>query len=186
MTVDTEAESSHSPDVTPRIWRAGRQDVALLSALKEEVVDATWGRDYPTTALEAWKARFTSPAYFAERLAPSADRPLTKFFIAGPSSAPDGMVALKVRDGRAYIGDLYVRTSGRGIARQLLEHAEAEAQALGLHEAVADVFESNRAAYELLVSDGFRKDDEYVEESLGTRVLRLSRALAQDRLRAGA
>jgi ribosomal protein S18 acetylase RimI-like enzyme len=160
------------------IRRAGLDDAEALRALKDAVVDATWGDVYDRAALDAWKARFVSHAYFAERLVDSPDTPLTRFYIAGPRSAPLGMIALKVREGRAYVGDLYVRAPRRGIGRRLLWRAEDEAVALGFDAVVADVFDGNRPAYALLASEGFREEGEYLDSSLRTRVLRLSRPLA--------
>jgi GNAT superfamily N-acetyltransferase len=167
------------PRGTRTIRLAGVSDAEALRALKESVVDATWGRAFPPAAVAAWKARFATPTYFADRLAGSSSTLITKFFIAGPSTMPYGMVALKVRDERAYIGDLYVRLRHQGIGRMLLHRAEREAAAIGLEEAIADVFEGNHAAYALLVADGFNEEASYVDSSLATRVLRLSRPLGE-------
>jgi ribosomal protein S18 acetylase RimI-like enzyme len=175
--MDGRRTHSALPQAAVPIRRAGLGDAGALRSLKNGVVDATWGRDYPSAALEAWKARFTSATYFVERLRLSPGAPPTNFFVAGRSEMPCGMIALKVRGGRAYIGDLYVRQPGRGVGRCLLRYAQEQGTRLGLEVAVADVFVGNWPAYALLDSEGFQEEDEYIESSLGVRVVRLSHSL---------
>jgi ribosomal protein S18 acetylase RimI-like enzyme len=175
--MDDRTTRSAPPQAAVQIRCARLDDADALRTLKNDVVDATWGHGYPSAALDAWKARFASAAYFVERLALSPGAPLTNFFVAGPSQKPCGMIALKVRDGRAYIGDLYVRQPGRGVGRRLLRHAQEQGTCLGLEVAVADVFVDNGPAYALLDSEGFQQEDEYIESSLGVRVVRLSHPL---------
>ena len=143
--------------------------------LKTTVVDDTL-TDYPPTALQQWKERFVSDAYFAERF-DSRDRPTT-FFVTGPHVRPTGMIALKERDGIAYLGDLYVRYQGHGIGKQLLRHVLREARRRGFRVAVADVFDGADASAALFRRAGFADREDYIEPSLRVTVHRLALELA--------
>ena len=158
-----------------QIRTAGPSDVPRLRELKRAVVDQTWGAGYPPEAVEAWKERFATDAYFRERL--GAAEVDTVFHLAGPRDAPTGMSAVRAVEGHAYISDLYVADRGRGTGRRLLRHALDVARSLGLAAAVADVYEGNDAALGLFRSEGFAVEREYVEPTLGARVLRVSRTI---------
>jgi L-amino acid N-acyltransferase YncA len=160
---------------TPVVATAGRRDLGALRELKATVVDDALAA-YPITALQEWKARFASDAYFADRF-DSRDRP-TSFFLTGPRERPAGMIALKERDGVAYVGDLYVRSQGRGIGHNLLRHVLREARRRGFRVAVADVFDGANASAALFRSEGFAESEEYVEPSLHVTVHRLALNLA--------
>jgi ribosomal protein S18 acetylase RimI-like enzyme len=155
----------------PRAAKLGDLDAMLK--LKTEAVDAAFS-GYPAAALAEWKSRFVTRQYFSDRLRPGSLA--TTFYVLGPAQDPDAMIALKERDGRAYIGDLYVRSDarGRGLGRHLLRHALAEALAQGYSEIVADVFEDNLVAAALLVSEGFTEIGRYHEPSLRVTVHRLA------------
>jgi ribosomal protein S18 acetylase RimI-like enzyme len=155
---------------------ATREDVPALRGLKRAVVAETWGRDHDTADVDHWLGRFAVPGYFAARIDAGPDCAST-FFVVGPPDVPTGMAALKVRDGRAYIGDVYVAQRGQGIGRRLLGHALEEAKGLGLPLAMADVFDGNQAALHLLRAHGFRKVEEYTEPSLRIAVSRLAKSL---------
>ena len=141
--------------------------------LKSEAVDAAFSR-YRAAALADWKRHFVTREYFSDRLGPGSLP--TTFYLLGPAQAPDAMIALKERNGRAYIGDLYVRSHarGRGLGRHLLRHALAEARRQGFSEIVADVFEGNSIAAALLASEGFTEIGRYHEPSLRLTVHRLA------------
>jgi L-amino acid N-acyltransferase YncA len=142
-----------------------------LRRLKTAVVDQAFDA-YPNRARQAWKKRFVTPAYFADRFESSALP--TTFFFVGSRSDPEGMIALKERAGVAYIGDFYVRDQGRGIGRDLLHYVLQQARVRGLQTAVADVFEGAQASASLFQAEGFAEREDYLEPSLRIKVHRLA------------
>jgi GNAT superfamily N-acetyltransferase len=127
-------------------------------------------------ALDAWIDRFASQRYFQERM----DSEDCEFFVLGEPGAPYAMGALKVRDGKAYVGDLYCAAPGNGHGRQLMKQALERADRMGLGEAVCDVFSSNEEALRFVRRAGFAPVGGYLEQSLGVWVHRLSRPVSPD------
>lgn len=140
--------------------------------LKREVTRATYA-GFGEEALSEWQERFCSEAYFSERVGSEG----SAFFVVGDPRRPVGMGALKTRDGRAYFGDLYVRSPGRGIGRRLFAARLALARQWGLSEGVCDVFSGNQRALDFVRHNGFRETDGYRERSFGIWVHRLGRLI---------
>jgi ribosomal protein S18 acetylase RimI-like enzyme len=167
------------PDGPPPL-EARRRDLPALLALKRAVVDHALA-DVNPAVRQDWKERFATSEYFAERF-DAPQRPTT-FFLTGPHERPTGMIALKERNGVAYIGDLYVRTPGKGLGHRLLRHALREARHRGFEVAVADVFEDNERAFGLLRAEGFKEQSGYIDPSLGIHVHRLALNIVESKAR---
>lgn len=166
---------------SPRVEAAlaGAEDIPALRELKLEVVRRTYA-EFEGPALREWEERFCSERYLAERIParPNERGEISYFYVAGPRQRPEGMAALKLRDGKAYLGDIYVRRPRRGLGtRLLLGMLEAARDEHGLRVAVADCFSSNEPCLRWLQKHGFEIASGYEEGSLGVWVHRLEREL---------
>lgn len=160
-------------DSAVRIRGANLEDVPRLVALKRLVASRAYAA-LPTKALETWQERFSTAEYFDQRITDRNRR--TVFFVAlDDDDSLLGLVSMKERNHRAYLGDLYVVAQGRGVARALVDQAFEQARRWGLTSVATDVFESNSLAMAFVTRLGFREETEYREQSLGVRVHRLSR-----------
>ena len=155
---------------------AGPEQIDALLDLKGRVVADAY-KDLDQDALARWSERFNSRSYFEERV--GSDH--TTFYTLGPADNPYAMGALKVRDGDAYIGDLYCAATGQGHGSEMMDFLLGQAHEQGLQEAVADVFSTNRGAKRFLQREGFVPDGGYVEQSLGVWVHRMRRPVLMDR-----
>ena len=157
------------------IREAVAADVPAMLALKTRVTAETYGPHGTPEQLAAWQQRFCTTEYFNERLA-AGDR----FYLRDtPDRTLAAMAALKVRDGRAYFGDLYVTAASRrhGLARELTARVLADARELDLPEAVCDVWSTNPVALAFVTGAGFRPVSDYVEQNYQVLVHRLNRQL---------
>jgi RimJ/RimL family protein N-acetyltransferase len=153
-------------------WVACASDIEALVALKATVATDTYSSLATTPQWSEWQQRFCSPTYFAERLGPDAI-----FLAVGPRQQPIAMGALKYRDGKAYIGDLYCATRGQGWGRLLFDSMLELARQRGLRVAVCDVFESNVPALRFFAKLGFIPVSSWEEQSLKVPVIRHERLI---------
>jgi len=157
---------------------AGAEDIPALRELKLEVVRRTYA-EFEGPALREWEQRFCSDDYLHERIParPNERGEISYFYVAGPRERPEGMAALKVRDGKAYLGDIYVRRPQRSLGTKLPEQLFSEARERGLAHAVADCFSTNEPCLRWLQKHGFEIVSGCEEGSLGVWVHRLERDL---------
>lgn len=153
-------------------WVAGASDIGALVALKATVTTDTYRSLAMTPQWSEWQQRFCSPSYFVERLGPDAI-----FLAVGPRQQPIAMGALKYRDGKAYIGDLYCATRGQGWGRLLFDSMLELAREQGIRVAVCDVFESNTPALRFFAKLGFTPVSSWEEQSLKVSVVRHERLI---------
>jgi len=155
---------------------AGAEQIDALLDLKGRVVADSY-KDFDPGALARWAQRFNSRSYFEEHV--GSDH--TTFYTLGPADKPYAMGALKVRDGNAYIGDLYCAAAGQGHGSEMMDFLLGQAHEQGLQDAVADVFSTNQGAKRFLQREGFVPDGGYVEQSLGVWVHRMRRPVVMHR-----
>ena len=153
-------------------WVAGASDIDALVALKATVATDTYRSLATTPQWSQWQQRFCSASYFADRLGPDAI-----FLAVGPRQHPIAMGALKYRDGKAYIGDLYCAARGQGWGRLLFDSMLELARGQGLRVAVCDVFESNTPALRFFAKLGFTPVSTWEEQSLNVPVIRQERLI---------
>lgn len=196
------------PLVHQPVREATVADISALVALKQHVVDRTYF-ELRGPALEQWKQRFCTPEYFEERIGPDATFVVIES-VAGepcvqckgrgsypphtrqvcnrcnakrvePESAPIAVGALKLRDGKGYVGDIYCFAKGDGIGDEIHDRLVELAAAADVDTLVADVFSTNEHATGWMSNHlGYRPVSGYQEQSLGVWVWRYERPVHPD------
>ena len=160
------------------IYEGTVEHVEAMWSLKNHVVAQAWGDGrYSSEELDAWRQRFVTQQYFLDCFANADTWGVARFFLVGEPHAPDAMIAVKDRDGHASIGDLYVRDRGKGVGRDLLRFALAEAAAAGFSSAIADIHANNHPSLNLFYSHGFTVEYTWEDEFLREPVKRLTRLI---------
>lgn len=149
---------------------ASQEDVMAMVELKREIVKEIYG-PLGAEKLKEWMGRFVTPRYFAERIGEEA-----VFFVAGDPQDPIAIAALKKRDGKAYLGDLYCRVRHQGMGSLLERRCIELAKAWGLKEGVCDVFSTNQLALTFVQKQGWEQKSEYEEQSFKIPVYRFSKS----------
>ena len=118
-------------------------DAPALSALYEASVRALGGRDYSAAQIDAWASLTPSADNLADRMADGRTR------LVAVTNDIAGFIDVEA-DG--HIDLLYVAPSaaGQGVARLLLETAEALASVSGAARLYAEASETARPAFERL------------------------------------
>lgn len=170
MTLDAAVEPQHSLIASRR---ADVEDLPAMFELKLQVTSRIYADLAGAEKLAEWQRRFCSEDYFIQRLN-AADN---EFFSVERGARIVAMAALKVRNGKAYMGDLYCAEDGRGWGQQLAAQRLARAQEMGLPGAVCDVFSTNQRALRFVRKQGYTVVDGYTEQSFGVHVHRLAKTL---------
>lgn len=149
---------------------ATADSVDTLGALKRDVTEQTMLAGLPAPARQAWHETFSSPRYFAQRLADG-----NQFTIAGDPASPDAYASVKHRPDRDCVaGEIYCRRRRSGLGTMLLDQRFAVACDLGVRWVCADVFDRNPACRMFLDRfGGFEPYDQFTDQALGVTVTRL-------------